>query len=72
VAEVRGEIREFREQNTRVLNAMRDDLVDLRSVVDRGFIEVRGKLDAAAAGQQQIADMLSALIARDDDQAGPG
>ena len=72
MAEVRGEIREFREQNTRVLNAMRDDLVDLRSVVDRGFIAARGKLDAAAAGQQQIADMLSALIARDDDQAGPG
>jgi chromosome segregation ATPase len=78
VAEIRQEIRDFREQNTRVLNAMREDLVDFRSVVDekfarvdRGFIEVRGKLDAAAAGQQQIAEMVSTLIARDDDQAGP-
>jgi hypothetical protein len=77
VSEMRREIRDFREQNTRVLNAMRDDLVDFRSVVDerfagvdQGFAEMRGKLDAAAAGQQQIAQMLSILIARDDDQAG--
>jgi chromosome segregation ATPase len=78
VAEIRQEIRDFREQNTRVLNAMREDLVDFRSVVDekfarvdQGFAEMRGKLDAAASGQQQIAGMLSTLIARDDDQAGP-
>jgi hypothetical protein len=78
VAEIRQEIRDFREQNTRVLNAMREDLVDFRSVVDekfarvdQGFAEMRGKLDAAAARQQQIADMLSTLVARDDDQAGP-
>ena len=68
VADMRHEIREFREQNTRVLNAMREDLVDLRSHVDNGFAEVRGRLDAAAAGQQQIAGMLSTLIARQDDQ----
>jgi hypothetical protein len=30
VAEMRREIREFRDQNTRVLNAMREDLNDLR------------------------------------------
>jgi ABC-type transporter Mla subunit MlaD len=79
VAEIRREIRDFREQNTRVLTAMRDDLVDLRSAVDerftsvdRGFAEMRGRLDAAAAGQRQIADMLSILIARDEGQAGPG
>ena len=64
VAEMRGDIREFREQNTRVLNAMRQDLTDLRSRVDDGFAEMRGKLDAAAAGQQQIAGMLSTLIAQ--------
>ena len=40
VAEMRGEIREFREQNTRVLNAMREDLTDLRSRVDDGFARV--------------------------------
>ena len=86
LTEVRQEIREFREQNTRVLNAMREDLADLRSQVndgfaemrgkfaqidgqfvqvDNGFAEMRGKLDAAAAGQEQIARMLSILIARE-------
>jgi predicted nucleic acid-binding Zn-ribbon protein len=79
VSEMRREIRDFREQNTRVLNAMREDLSDFRSAVDekfarvdQGFAEMRGKLDAAAAGQQQIAGMLGALIARDEGQAGPG
>jgi hypothetical protein len=33
--------------------------------VDNGFIGIRGKLDAAAAGQQQIVDILQRLI---DDQ----
>jgi ABC-type transporter Mla subunit MlaD len=76
VTEIRREGREFREQNNRVLNAMREDLSDLRSRVDSlssrvdsGFAEVRGRLDAAAAGQEQIAGMLSILIARED---GPG
>lgn len=48
VAEIRAEIRDFREQNTRVLNAMREDLTDLRSDltdlrggVDGRFAEVR-------------------------------
>jgi hypothetical protein len=41
VAEIRGEIRDFREQNTRVLNALREDLTDLRSSVDGRFVEVR-------------------------------
>jgi chromosome segregation ATPase len=31
--------------------------------VDNGFIEMRGKLDTAAAGQQQIVDILQTLIA---------
>jgi hypothetical protein len=37
VAEIRGEIREFREQNTRALNAMRKDLIDLGPRVETGF-----------------------------------
>jgi hypothetical protein len=37
---MRDDIREFREQNTRVLNAMRQDLTDLRSRVDDGFARV--------------------------------
>lgn len=64
VAEIRSEIRDFREQNTRVLNAMREDLTDLRQQTDNGFIEMRGKLDATAAGQQQIMDLLTTLVDR--------
>jgi len=78
VAEVRREIREFREQNTRVLNAMREDLTDIRQQmnngfakidqqfadIDRGFIEIRGRLDATAAGQQHIVGMLTQLISQ--------
>jgi len=76
VTEIRREGREFREQNNRVLNAVREDLTDLSSRVDSlssrvdsGFTEMRGKFGAAAAGQEQIAGMLSVLIARED---GPG
>ena len=36
--------------------------------VDRNFAEVRGRLDATAAGQQQIVDLLTTLI---DQQNGP-
>ncbi|WP_219419158.1 permease [Pseudonocardia nigra] len=91
VAEIRGEIREFREQNTRVLNAMREDMTDLRQrvddgfakvderfakvdeqfgKVDNGFAEMRGRLDATAAGQQQIADLLHILIEQQGGQHG--
>lgn len=36
--------------------------------VDNGFIGIRGKLDAAAAGQQQIVEILQRLI--DDQERG--
>jgi hypothetical protein len=72
VAEIRGEIREL---NTRVLNAMREDLIDLRqrvetgfTRVDNGFTEMRGKLDGAAAGQQQIITLLTTLIGQQGGQ----
>lgn len=82
VAEIRGEIREFRDQNNRVLSAMhedmtdmradmtdlREEMTDLREEMRTGFTEVRGRLDATAAGQRQIADMLTTLIARRDDE----
>lgn len=88
VAEIRTEIRDFKEQNTRVLNAMREDLSDLRrdmtdlrqhvdngfrqvgnqfQQVDRGFAEMRVRLDATAAGQEQIVGLLNTLI---DQQGG--
>jgi hypothetical protein len=75
VTEMTAEIRGFREQNTRMLNAMREDLTDLRSRVDdgatdmqNGFTEIRGRLDAAAAGQQQIVSLLNTLIDQDEDR----
>jgi hypothetical protein len=89
LSEIRGEIRQFRDHTTRMFNAMREDLGDLRSRVgglesrvdhlesrveegfarvDNGFAEMRGKFDAAAAGQQQIVELLNTLIAREGDQ----
>jgi hypothetical protein len=75
VNEIRAEIREFRQATTASFNAMRadytdlrKDFTDLRDKVDKGFIEMRGKFDAAAAGQQQIVSLLNTLI---DQQGGP-
>lgn len=70
VTELRTESRTFREQNNRVLNAMRADLNDLRERIDTGFLEVRGKLDAVAAGQQHIVALLGTLISAGDGAAG--
>lgn len=75
VAEIRGEIRDFRQATTSSFNATREDLTDLRSKMQqgfdetqRGFTEMRGKLDATAAGQQQIVDLLNALIGQGGQQ----
>ncbi|CAA0128306.1 Uncharacterised protein [Mycolicibacterium vanbaalenii] len=69
VGEIRGELRDFRQATTASFNAvrqgfvdLRQDVVDLREHVDRGFAEMRGKFDAAAAGQQQIVDLLQSVI----------
>ncbi len=72
VTEFRGELRDFRHATTASFNALRADLTDLRrhvdnrfnqidnrfGQVDNGFIEIRGKLDATAAGQQRIVQLL--------------
>jgi len=70
VTEFRGELRDFRQATTTSFNALRTEInerfahVDERfDQVDNGFIEMRGKLDATAAGQQQIVDILQRLIA---------
>ncbi len=72
VSDIRTEIRESRELNVGVLNAMRADMTDLRqhvdhgfARVDRGFGEMRGRLDASAAGQQQIVELLGTLVSRE-------
>jgi chromosome segregation ATPase len=56
VAEIRTEIREFRDQNTRLHTATRQDFADMRTRFDR-----------LAAGQEQIVGMLNTLIDRDSD-----
>jgi hypothetical protein len=61
VTEFRGELRDFRRATTASFNALREDITDLRTHVDNGFIEIRGKLDASAAGQQHIVDLLGGL-----------
>jgi hypothetical protein len=66
VSEIRGEIRDFRQATTSSFNATREDLNDLRSGMQHGFAEMRGKLDAAAAGQQQIVNLLNTLITQGD------
>ncbi len=66
VGEIRGELRDFRQATTASFNAMRQDFVDLREQVDRGFAEMRGRFDGTAAGLQQIAERLdTVLIDRD-------
>lgn len=67
--EVRNEIRDFRQVTTASFNAVRTDFVDLRQEFvelrgqfDRGFAEIRGRLDAAAAGQQQIVALIQTVI----------
>lgn len=62
VTEIRAEIRDFRNATTSSFNALRQDFVDLRTHVDRGFAEIRGKLDATASGQQHIAGLIQRLI----------
>ena len=68
VSEIRGDLRDFRKATTAGFNALRQDFVDLRrdfvdlrEHVDRGFTEMRGKFDAAAAGQQQIVGLLHTI-----------
>lgn len=62
--EFRGEFVDFRQATVVSFNTLREDFVDLRMHVDQGFTELRGKFDAAAAGQQQIADLIQTLIAK--------
>jgi predicted nucleic acid-binding Zn-ribbon protein len=83
VTEIRAEIRDFRQATTSSFNAMREDFTDLRmevtdlrtemnsrfAKVDNGFAEMRGKLDATAAGLEQIVSLLNTIIGRDGGRA---
>lgn len=75
VEQIRADIRDFRQATASSFNAMRDDLTDLRThvndgfaQVDRGFAEMRGRLDATAAGLGQITGLLNTLIGQQDDR----
>ena len=70
VTEIRAEIRDFRGATTASFNAMREDLTDLRGRTEDGFAEIRGRLDGAAAGQEEIVALLNTLIDQQDDDAG--
>jgi hypothetical protein len=70
VTQVRSEIRDFRQATLSSFNAMREDLTDVRTRVndsfvqaDRGFAEMRGRLDATAAGLSHITGLLNTLSA---------
>jgi hypothetical protein len=70
VTEVRAEIRDFRQATTASFNAMREDLIDLRAHVDRGFTEVShrftevfGRLDAVDRGFMEVRGRLDAAAA---------
>ncbi|MGO8769308.1 MAG: hypothetical protein ACLQIK_01410 [Mycobacterium sp.] len=85
VSGFRDDLREFRQGTAASFNALRDDFVDLRSDfgalqehfgtlqehVGQGFTEMRGKFDAAAAGQQQIVDLLETIITTDQGHNRP-
>jgi hypothetical protein len=56
---------------TRLEQQIDDVRTEMRSEfaeVHGGFTQMRGKLDQAAAGQQQIADLLTTLIDQQGDQ----
>jgi hypothetical protein len=61
VSEFRGEIRDFRRATTASFHALRQDFVDIRTHVDNGFTEMRGKFDVMAAGQDQIVELLQTI-----------
>jgi hypothetical protein len=70
-SEVRDEIREFREENNRLLSEVRADMTSLRQKLDvgfqnmqAGFNEMCERLDAFVADQRQIADMVATLVAQ--------
>lgn len=66
VSEFRGELRHFRQAVASSFNALREDMNARFARVDDGFTEMRGKLDATAAGQEHIANMLQQLIDKPD------
>jgi uncharacterized protein YdiU (UPF0061 family) len=59
---VRGDMGSMRQD----IDSLREYMHAMREDMDNGFIQMRGKFDAAAAGQQQIVQLLNGLIADQD------
>ncbi len=55
-------------QTARRFDRLEQRVDRLEEKVDGGFAEMRGKLDQAAAGQQQIVDLLTGLVSGQGDQ----
>lgn len=72
VERIRTDLRTFRQARAGSFTAMRDDLNDLRNETRNGFVEIRGKFDQAAAGQDQILRLLNALIESQDPHGREG
>jgi predicted nucleic acid-binding Zn-ribbon protein len=62
VTDLRQDVTDLRQDVT----DLRQDHTNLRSQVEAGFMEMRAKFDATAAGMQQIVGMLNTLIERDN------
>jgi chromosome segregation ATPase len=59
VSEVRAELR----AHTRALNTLRETQVEQGQAMDRGFAEMRARLDQTTGGLDQIPGLLNTLIA---------
>jgi len=76
--DLRTEVTDLRTQMNNGFTEMRREFAEVHrrfaevygkfDEVDNGFIEMRGKFDAAAAGQQQIVTLLNTLIGQQDGQ----
>lgn len=53
---------------TRLEQQLEEQIGSVRTEMRSGFGEMRGRLDQAAAGQQQIGELLTTLIEREDGQ----
>jgi len=67
LADMRGDMNEMGSSVT----GLRTEMAELREHTDRGFAQIRGLLDAAAAGQQRIVDLLTHPPEADESAAGP-
>lgn len=55
VSEIHGEVRDFRRATVASINALRDDMTDMRQ-------EMRSKFDLAATGQQNNVELIQVVI----------